>query len=84
MLLDKVQRALIERIRDFLLELGSGFAFLGSDYVEYALRDVRKPLGVSEIRFTDALPKDLQESLPAVDEIEAELSRPQSDTGSDG
>jgi predicted nuclease of restriction endonuclease-like (RecB) superfamily len=28
----ELERALVERIRDFLLELGSGFAFLGSQY----------------------------------------------------
>lgn len=28
----EVERALVERIRDFLLELGAGFAFVGSQY----------------------------------------------------
>jgi predicted nuclease of restriction endonuclease-like (RecB) superfamily len=28
----EVERALVERLRDFLLELGAGFAFLGSQY----------------------------------------------------
>jgi predicted nuclease of restriction endonuclease-like (RecB) superfamily len=42
---------------------------------EYALRDIRKPIGVSEYELTRALPDDLKSSLPTVEEIEAELSR---------
>ncbi len=41
---------------------------------EYALRDIRKPIGVSEYELTRALPDDLKSSLPTVEEIEAELS----------
>lgn len=40
---------------------------------EYALRDLRKPMGVSEYRFTESLPKQLKGSLPTVQELEAEL-----------
>ena len=40
---------------------------------EYALRDLRKPVGVSEYRLTAALPNDLQASLPTVDELKASL-----------
>ncbi len=45
--------------------------------VEYALRDVNKPIGVSEwrTRLVDTLPKTLQPSLPTIAEIEAELGR---------
>lgn len=42
---------------------------------EYALRDLRKPVGVSEYRLTEALPKVLQHSLPTVEELEAELKQ---------
>jgi predicted nuclease of restriction endonuclease-like (RecB) superfamily len=44
--------------------------------VEYALRDMKKPIGVAEwrIRLTRALPKTLKPSLPTVAEIEKELS----------
>jgi len=42
---------------------------------EYALRDIRKPIGVSEYELTRALPDDLKSSLPTVEEIEVELSR---------
>jgi predicted nuclease of restriction endonuclease-like (RecB) superfamily len=144
----EVERGLIEHIRDFLLELGVGFAFVGSQYpldvggqefrldllfyhlrlrafvvvelkagefqpefsgkmnfylsaiddllrhpddkpsigiilcksknkvvAEYALRDLRKPVGVSEYRLTEALPKVLQHSLPTVKQLEAELKQ---------
>lgn len=43
---------------------------------EYALKGMRKAIGVSEYQLTRALPKAFQSSLPSVDEIEAELSRP--------
>lgn len=43
---------------------------------EYALRDIRKPMGVSQYEgvITKSLPKRLQQSLPSTQEIEAELS----------
>jgi predicted nuclease of restriction endonuclease-like (RecB) superfamily len=142
-----VEKALTERIREFLLELGVGFAFVGSQYhlevaeedfyidllfyhlklrcyvvielkmttfqpeysgkmnfyvsavddllrhsddrptigiilcrgknkkavVEYALRDLNKPIGVSSFQLTEAIPEHLQGSLPTVEELEAEL-----------
>jgi predicted nuclease of restriction endonuclease-like (RecB) superfamily len=44
--------------------------------VEYALRDVKKPIGVAEwrTRLVESLPKKLQSSLPTVQQIEAELA----------
>ena len=141
-----LERALINHLRNFLLELGIGFAFVGSQYpielggqefrvdllfyhlrlrayvvvelkaqdfkpefsgkmnfylsaiddllrhpddqasigiilcksknkvvAEYALRDLGKPVGISQYRFTEGLPKRLQESLPTVEQLEAEL-----------
>jgi len=148
------ERELLTHVREFLLELGAGFAFIGnqvklsvgdSDYyidllfyhvrlrcfvvvelkaaefkpehigkinfylsavddllkhkddqpsiglllcrsrnrvqVEYALRDIRKPIGVAqwETRIVEALPEGLKGSLPTVAEIEAELSRNEDD-----
>jgi predicted nuclease of restriction endonuclease-like (RecB) superfamily len=142
------ERDLLTHVREFLLELGSGFAFIGNqvkltvgdtDYfldllfyhvrlrcyvvvelkattfkpehagkmnfylsaaddllkhqddqpsiglllcrsrnrlqVEYALRDIQKPIGVAEweTRIVEHLPKSLKGSLPTVEEIEAEL-----------
>lgn len=40
---------------------------------EYALRDLRAPLGVATYRLTDALPDDLKGSLPTIAELEGTL-----------
>lgn len=40
---------------------------------EYALRDIHKPIGVSDYELTSALPENLQSELPSIAEIEAEL-----------
>ncbi len=146
----ETERALLEYLRDFMLELGQGFAFVGSQvnlkvgdddfymdllfyhlklrcYVvidlktrpfipeyagkmnfylsavddllrhpedkpsiglilckskvgnklvlEYALRDFKKPIGISQYRLTRALPKNFTPSLPTIAAIEAELSK---------
>ena len=141
-----IERGLVEHIRNFLLELGQGFAFMGSQVplsaggedfyldllfyhvklrcyvvielkaggfkpeyagklnfylsavddllrhpddqpsiglvlcrgrnevvVEYALRDMSKPLGVSEYQLTESLPEQLRGQLPTVEQLEAEL-----------
>ncbi|MCK9373152.1 MAG: PDDEXK nuclease domain-containing protein [Sulfuricurvum sp.] len=41
--------------------------------VEYALKDINKPIGVSEYQLTHILPENLRSSFPAIEEIEAEL-----------
>jgi hypothetical protein len=43
--------------------------------VEYALRDVDKPIGVAqwEPRLVESLPAELEGSLPTIAQIEAEL-----------
>jgi predicted nuclease of restriction endonuclease-like (RecB) superfamily len=48
---------------------------------EYALRDINKPIGVSDYELTRALPESLQSELPTIEEIEAEL---QSEVGDGG
>lgn len=141
-----IEKALLEHIREFLLELGVGFAFVGSQVhlevggddfyidllfyhlklrcyvvidlkvkkftpgdvgqlnfylsvvddqrrhpddqpsigiiickdknaavVEYALRDIDKPVGVSGYEMTKAIPEDLKGSLPTIEALEAEL-----------
>jgi predicted nuclease of restriction endonuclease-like (RecB) superfamily len=145
----EVEQALVDQIQRFLLELGSGFAFVGRqvhlefashDYyldllfyhlklrcyvvielkavpfepgfagqmnmylsavddllrhegdkptiglllcrakdrfiVEYALRDLRKPIGVAgwQTTLVEKLPQEMRDSLPTVEEIEAELA----------
>jgi predicted nuclease of restriction endonuclease-like (RecB) superfamily len=42
--------------------------------VEYALRDTRKPIGVSGYKLTGSLPKKLQGKLPTIEELEAGLA----------
>ena len=144
----ELEAGLVEHIRDFLLELGVGFSFVGSQVhlevgdqdfyldllfyhlhlrcfvvielktgrfapeyagklnfylsavddklrhgsdqptigillcksrndlvVEYALRDMSKPIGVAnwETRLVESLPEEFRGSLPSVEEIEAEL-----------
>jgi len=142
-----LEKALVNHIRDFLLELGVGFAFVGNQYhleisaqdfyldllfyhlrlrcfvvidlkmadfkpedsgkmnfylsavddllkhpddqpsvgmilcksknkmlVEYALRDLNKPIGVSTYQLTQALPEHLQGNLPTIEQLEAELN----------
>lgn len=40
---------------------------------EYALRDTKKPIGVAEYQLVEALPEELETSLPSVEQIEREL-----------
>jgi hypothetical protein len=41
--------------------------------VEYALREMNKPIGVSTYQLRDTLPEQLQGSLPTIEQLEAEL-----------
>lgn len=41
--------------------------------VEYALKDLNKPIGVSSYLLTEALPDDLKPSLPSVEDFEREM-----------
>ncbi len=40
---------------------------------EFALRDMNKPIGISELKLVETLPDNLKSSLPSVEELEAEL-----------
>lgn len=42
---------------------------------EFALRDIKKPIGVSEFELTEVLPDNLKSSLPTIQEFEEELNR---------
>jgi predicted nuclease of restriction endonuclease-like (RecB) superfamily len=141
-----LERGLLDHLRQFLLELGVGFAFVGSQYrlsvgdqdfyidllfyhlklrayvvvdlkarsfepefagkmnfylsavndllrhpddqpsiglilcktkdriiAEYALREINKPIGISEYRLAESLPDKLKGSLPTIEELENEL-----------
>lgn len=41
---------------------------------EFALRDINKPMGVSEFQLTEILPENLKSSLPTIEEIENQLN----------
>lgn len=43
--------------------------------VEYALRDINKPIGVSEYTFTEVLPKQFEKNIPTVNEFEQLLNK---------
>jgi len=43
--------------------------------VEYSLKDIKKPIGVSEYDITRVLPKEYKSSLPTIEEIEEELKQ---------
>lgn len=42
-------------------------------YVEYAIRDYRKPLGVATYRTADEMPENLRRALPPIDELRKQL-----------
>lgn len=42
---------------------------------EFALRDINKPMGISEFTLAENLPEDLKGSLPTIEEIEADFER---------
>jgi predicted nuclease of restriction endonuclease-like (RecB) superfamily len=44
-------------------------------FAEYALRDINKPIGITDYELTRMLPANLQSSLPSVETIEAELNQ---------
>ncbi len=43
--------------------------------VEFALRDLNKPMGVSEYTLVEALPDNLKGALPTVEDIENDLKQ---------
>jgi len=42
---------------------------------EYALRDIQKPIGISEYMLTQSLPKELESELPTVEQLENQLNK---------
>jgi hypothetical protein len=56
----------MNKLVQFLIELGKGFSFVGREY--------RLSAGISEYEVTkQQLPKELQDKLPSVEEIEQRL-----------
>jgi len=41
---------------------------------EYALRDINKPIGISEFQLTQSIPENLKSNLPTVEDLERELN----------
>ena len=48
---------------------------------EYALKDIAKPIGISEYRLTEAIPEDLKSNLPTIEEFERELKEIEGERG---
>ncbi len=46
---------------------------------EFALRDINKPMGVSEFDLTEIVPEELKGSLPTVEEIENDMKTLEND-----
>ncbi len=42
---------------------------------EFALRDINKPMGVSEFQLTEILPDEFKSALPTIEEIEQDLAK---------
>ena len=40
---------------------------------EYALRDINKPIGVSEYKLSDFVPRELVDTLPSAEDIEKRI-----------
>ncbi len=43
--------------------------------VEYALRDMKKPMGITEYKLTDSIPENIKTKLPSIEELENELTK---------
>ncbi len=41
---------------------------------EYALRDINKPMGISEYKLTQSIPKNIKSKLPSIEELENKLT----------
>lgn len=41
---------------------------------EYALKDINKPIGISEYNLTKAIPEEIRTSLPTIEQLEEELA----------
>ena len=42
---------------------------------EYALRDINKPMGISEYKLTELIPEKIKSKLPSIEELETKLSK---------
>jgi hypothetical protein len=51
----------------------------GKSIVEYALRDVAKPIGVSTYRVTRQLPEPLRDEIPSIEDLQGVVEKLRSD-----
>ena len=42
--------------------------------MEYALRDINKPMGISEYKLTNSIPEEFKTKLPSIEELENKLA----------
>jgi predicted nuclease of restriction endonuclease-like (RecB) superfamily len=70
-----IERRLLEREGKAITNFDARLPKPHSEVVaEYALRDSSKPIGVAEYQLIEALPADLQTSLPSIEAIERALA----------
>ena len=50
---------------------------------EYALKDINKPIGVSEYKLSDLVPAELVDTLPSAEDIEKRIKAKYEIEGSD-
>lgn len=43
--------------------------------IEYALKDINKPIGVSDFKITESIPEDMKSSLPTIEDLEREFDQ---------
>lgn len=48
---------------------------------EYALRDMTKPMGISEYKLTEAIPENIKTKLPSIEELEDDLQEKINNSG---
>lgn|GEM_PF-2126915 len=68
-----LEQGLLQQVRAPILELGKGFAFVGSQYpLEVGGQD---SMGVAQYRLSTALPEQLRKDLPTVEDLAAVATR---------
>ena len=85
----ELKDALTDNIQRFLMELGSGFSFIGREYrllvgnteqfidlllAHYATNAVKVPVCISEYQISHLLNEDYRNTLPSIEALERELS----------
>ena len=69
--------ALLNNITQFMVELGTGFAYVGKEkdriQAQYALESSSQPLGISEYELEKFYPEKVEGTIPTIKEIEEKL-----------